>query len=190
MSKVPTKVVILGSSGVGKTSILLQIYKEKFFSNGEPTIGASYVIKTLQTKDGKLVEVHFCDTAGQERFKSIVPMYIRGSQAIILVCSVDDSDSIDNLESWYDLAKEHNRDFILYVLMNKCDLDVKDDNRAKEWAESKGAQFFKITAKEHESIEPFLEKLADDISKLKVELRKSDVTNVEETSERKSKCCS
>ena len=76
----PAKVIMLGDSSVGKTSIVLQFYKAQFEMTSEPTIGASYVTKIMKTKRGDL-PLHIWDTAGQERFKSVIPMYMRGCSA-------------------------------------------------------------------------------------------------------------
>lgn len=189
MSKIAAKVAFLGRSGVGKTSILLQICKGYFNPHSNSTIGASYVFKTIKTRDEKIVNIHFCDTAGQERFNSLVPTYVRGCAAIIIVCSVDDPESINCLDVWYNLAKEHNNDFILYVLQNKCDMEVEFDERVMEWADSKGGRFFKVTAKERATLEPFLERLADDMSHLNIESPEHEEAVVKEKNEEKKKCC-
>jgi small GTP-binding protein len=64
---------MLGDSSVGKTSIVLQFYKSEFEQTSEPTIGAAYVTKGVQTKNGR-ISMPIWDTAGQERFKSVIPM--------------------------------------------------------------------------------------------------------------------
>jgi len=133
--KRPVKVCMLGDSSVGKTSIVIQFYRGEFDELSEPTVGASYVTKIMETKSGD-IPLHIWDTAGQERFKSVIPMYMRGSAAVILVCSVDSADSVTALDDWFDLIQETMGGQVsLYLVLNKMDLPMTIDPAAPEkWA--------------------------------------------------------
>ena len=159
------KVIMLGDSSVGKTSIILQFYKQQFEETGEPTIGASYITKVLPTSHGD-ISLHIWDTAGQERFKSVIPMYMRGCSAAILVCSVDNPDSVKNLADWLKLVKDHVDNLEhLYVVLNKIDLSQSFEAGAvKTWAEDNDCTFFKTSARHRDTIEPLFQSIAEAIA--------------------------
>ena len=94
-----TKVVILGNTGVGKTSIVSKYVTNQFSPLIPATIGASFNVKTLSF-DGWKVQMQIWDTAGQERFRSMAPMYYRGAHAAILVFDITSSDSLDRVAEW------------------------------------------------------------------------------------------
>ncbi|KAH0790573.1 small GTP-binding protein [Histomonas meleagridis] len=187
------KAVFLGDTGIGKTTILLRIYKDKFTSQTESTIGVSFITKTFQSSSGKQIDIHFCDTAGQERFRSIVPMYVRDCAAAIIVCSVDNYGSIEHLQEWYDLLDQNNKECpYIYVLLNKCDLPIDKNNEkmVEAWANGKEITMFKVTATIRESIEPFLYQLVEDIAKLSAPGNSQSVSVKAENGEENKKCCS
>jgi small GTP-binding protein len=79
------KVVLLGDAGVGKSSVIHQYIKGTFYDQIDPTLGVSFSSKTIQTKQGKAIRLEIWDTAGQEKFKNLAPLYYRKASAIILV---------------------------------------------------------------------------------------------------------
>lgn len=163
----PVKVIMLGDSSVGKTSIVLQFYKSEFEVNGEPTVGAAYVTKVVKTSTGKEIPLHIWDTAGQERFKSVIPMYMRGCSAIVLVCSTDSIDSIQALNDWMKIVTDNVdiSEVNVYLVLNKIDLTpVFDASIAESWAKERNYAFFKTSAKEKKNIDELFQKIADDIS--------------------------
>eukprot|EP01127_Copromyxa_protea_P003274 TRINITY_DN1310_c0_g1_i6.p1 TRINITY_DN1310_c0_g1~~TRINITY_DN1310_c0_g1_i6.p1 ORF type:complete len:141 (-),score=17.42 TRINITY_DN1310_c0_g1_i6:474-896(-) len=93
------KVVLLGSSGVGKTSIVIRYVQSAFAADQQATIGASFWTKRLHFVDNSIT-LQIWDTAGQERYRSITPMYYRGAQAAILVFDVTNIESFENAQSW------------------------------------------------------------------------------------------
>ena len=109
------KVIFLGDSGVGKTSIILRLFNE--WNNVPPTICS----QSCQFTYGGLNYLIY-DTAGQERFRSLVPMYIRGSSIIILVFDVTDIDSLNSLSTYYEQAKNMEDDAGIILIGNKTDL--------------------------------------------------------------------
>merc|ERR1711974_92550 len=90
------KLVLLGNSGVGKTSVVLR-YVQGVYSLDQPsTIGASFMTKRMFLDDWK-VKLQIWDTAGQERFRSMAPMYYRGASAAILVYDITSVESFENV---------------------------------------------------------------------------------------------
>ena len=78
------KVIIVGDSAVGKTSIIMRFHRNAFFPDHQATVGASFISKTIETKHGNVV-LNTWDTAGQEKYRSLVPMYSRNASAAIVV---------------------------------------------------------------------------------------------------------
>ena len=78
------KLVIVGDTGVGKSSLLLRFADNQFYENYLATIGVDFRFKTMNI-DGKLVKFQIWDTAGQERFRTITSAYYKGSHGILLV---------------------------------------------------------------------------------------------------------
>ena len=142
--KVMLKVIILGCSGVGKTSLMNQYTSGKFSNQYKATIGADFLTKEVEI-DGQPIVEQIWDTAGQERFQSLGVAFYRGADACVLVYDITDQKSFDALDSWRDefLIQASPRDaeaFPFVVLGNKSDLDTKrkvSRARAQTWCKNK-----------------------------------------------------
>ncbi|TYJ36190.1 hypothetical protein E1A91_A05G291100v1 [Gossypium mustelinum] len=108
------KVIVLGDSGVGKTSLMNQYVHKKFSQQYKATIGADFVTKELQIED-RLVTLQIWDTAGQERLQSLGVAFYRGADCCVLVYDVNVMKSFDSLDNWHDefLKQERNREFLI-----------------------------------------------------------------------------
>lgn len=143
-SKPMLKVIILGDSGVGKTSLMNQFVNQKFSNQYKATIGADFLAKEVEV-DGQAVNLQIWDTAGQERFQSLGVAFYRGADCCVLVYDVTNQKSFDSLDSWRDefLIQASPRDpdsFPFVVLGNKVDMESKrkvSRARAQTWAKSK-----------------------------------------------------
>ncbi|KAK4047258.1 hypothetical protein OIV83_005562 [Microbotryomycetes sp. JL201] len=121
-NQLEAKVVILGSQGVGKTSIVHRYTSGHFSYSLSSTIGASFLTKKLVV-DGCKVRLQIWDTAGQERFRSMAPLYYRGALAAILVYDITNEDSFDDIKVWLDeLRRNMSPDLIIHVVGSKADL--------------------------------------------------------------------
>jgi Ras-related protein Rab-7A len=160
--KVLLKVIILGDSGVGKTSLMNQYVHKRFSAQYKATIGADFLTKEVMIDD-KLVTLQIWDTAGQERFQSLGVAFYRGADSCVLVYDITDAKSFDNLESWMDEfivhAAPRNPDtFPFVVLGNKADMASSKRQvstaKAKAWATQKGdVPLFETSAKEALNVE-------------------------------------
>ncbi|KAI5807032.1 ras family-domain-containing protein [Geopyxis carbonaria] len=126
------KVIILGDSGVGKTSLMNQYVNGKFSAAYKATIGADFLTKECELDD-RTVTLTIWDTAGQERFQSLGVAFYRGADCCVLCYDITNPKSFDNLTSWRDefLIQASPRDpdsFPFVMLGNK--LDVADSRRA------------------------------------------------------------
>lgn len=157
------KVIILGDSGVGKTSLMNQYVQKRFTKEYKATIGADFLTKEIQVDD-KIVTMQIWDTAGQERFQSLGVAFYRGADCCALVYDVNSSKTFENLDTWRDefLVQAAPRDpenFPFVVLGNKMDVDgganrVVSEKKAKQWCASKGnIPHFETSAKEDINVE-------------------------------------
>ncbi|KAI8093202.1 ras-like GTP-binding protein RYL2 [Halteromyces radiatus] len=121
-SNLEAKVVILGSQGVGKTSLVVRYISKTFAPNSTSTIGASFMTKKL-TVDNCKVHLQIWDTAGQERFRAMSKLYYRGAQAALLVYDITSQESFQELHSWIEELKRNMSDeLVMVVVANKIDL--------------------------------------------------------------------
>lgn len=100
------KILILGESKVGKSSLLLRFTENKFLETVGPTLGIDYRVHTLDI-DSKKIHLQLWDTAGQERFKSITESYYRGAHGILLVFDVEDQRSFKRISKWMENIRDN-----------------------------------------------------------------------------------
>ena len=136
------KIIVVGNTRVGKSSILTRFVKGLFTQNLESTIGAAFLIKSILL-DKQQITFHLWDTAGQEQYRSLAPMYYRSATNTLLVYDITSKMSLDDLEYWVSDIKEkapHSMNF--FVVGNKEDLnnnrEVTQEN-AKSLSERLGA---------------------------------------------------
>ena len=121
-----SKIVVMGDVSVGKTSILTQYIKGTFDQFNESTIGAAFLSKQLKSKSGEQVNLEIWDTAGQERYDSLLPMYYRGANVLLLVFNLNDPISFNNLRTrWLQTAENHTLDPLVFIIGNKSDLEQR-----------------------------------------------------------------
>ncbi|TFK94730.1 ras-domain-containing protein [Polyporus arcularius HHB13444] len=120
---VDAKIVIMGNTGVGKTSLLHRYTQGKFDpKNTTSTTGAFFVTKKVNI-DGTKVRLQLWDTAGQERFRSMAPMYYRGANAALLLYDITNASSFEDVRGWLEeLKKNCSPDLIIYIVGAKADL--------------------------------------------------------------------
>jgi len=126
------KICVLGSQGVGKTCLVQRYVTGKFSpSTTLSTVGASFYTKRIIDIDsGTVVRLQLWDTAGQERFRSISPLYYRGASAVILVYSIIDEKSFEDMGQWLHKVKQNMADdAIIHVVGTKADL-ADEERRA------------------------------------------------------------
>ncbi|KAM3580199.1 Ypt/Rab-type GTPase Rab7 [Umbelopsis sp. WA50703] len=168
--KVLLKVIILGDSGVGKTSLMNQYVNKKFSGQYKATIGADFLTKEVMVGD-KLVTMQIWDTAGQERFQSLGVAFYRGADCCVLVYDVNNTKSFESLSNWHDefLVQASPRDpdnFPFVVLGNKIDLEENkrtiSQKRAMQFCQSKGnCPYFETSAKEAINVEQAFQTIAE-----------------------------
>ena len=211
------KLLLIGNSSVGKSSLLFRFVENVWDDNFVPTIGVDFVrniyliylyilqkLKTLEV-NGKKVKLQIWDTAGQERFKNITASYYRGGNGVLVVYDITDRDSFENLNSWLiEIEKNANKNVYKLLIGNKCDLEDKRKvtyQEGKDFAESNGMKFIETSAKDNTKVQEAFELLTSEIMKSAVNkdkgMEKKDNTkqirlsqNTEDISgKKKGGCC-
>eukprot|EP01121_Diplochlamys_sp_Union-15-3_P021017 TRINITY_DN838_c0_g1_i3.p1 TRINITY_DN838_c0_g1~~TRINITY_DN838_c0_g1_i3.p1 ORF type:complete len:195 (-),score=31.05 TRINITY_DN838_c0_g1_i3:27-611(-) len=160
-SKNNFKVVFLGKSGVGKTSITLRFCRDTFQPGTEATIGASFLTKMMNIKD-RSIKFEMWDTAGQERYRALAPMYYRNADAAVLVYDICETDSFDALQSWYSELQKNVPDCIIVLAGNKADLEEKrkvSHASAMEYANEKDCPIVEVSSKTGQNVAELFQKL-------------------------------
>lgn len=168
------KVLLIGDSGVGKSSILLQ-FSDGYFNDILPsTIGVDFKVKVLNVQDSsgqsKKIKVTIWDTAGQERFRTLTSSYYRGAQGIILVYDVSRKETFDNVSTWLHEIEQFSpgggKDIIKILVGNKADQprSILHDY-ANDWAKNRGLLFLETSAKTKEGISQVFDDIVRKVQK-------------------------
>ena len=118
------KILVLGDSSVGKTTLLLKYVDGYFPTLYVATIGVEFKTKKINV-DGIDITLQIWDTAGQERFRSVTKSFLKGADGIIYVYDVTNKESFDNLKTWINTAEESITDFKKIIIGNKIDIEDK-----------------------------------------------------------------
>ncbi|CAG2174796.1 unnamed protein product [Oppiella nova] len=165
------KLVFIGDSGVGKTSLVERTVRNSFNESTDLTIGAAFHKYVLRTDSNSTVTFNIWDTAGQERYRSLGPIYYRGSDAAILVYDITNTNSFENIEFWiYSLKSVLGQDIVMALVGNKSDLEHRrsvDYKEAKRFANKNDLIFMETSAKTALNIDQMLKKLSQELIKRK-----------------------
>lgn len=188
--KTPIRLLIIGDSGVGKSSIITRYTDETFDTNYLTTIGIDFKIKRIVI-DNKRYKLQIWDTAGQERFRTITTNYYRGAMGIIIAYDVTNHMSFESVNRWVGNIRENmyqDKPVVCVLVGNKTDLErVISRERGEELARQNNIKFFECSSKNNIGINEIFESLTRDIIE-KVHLDKITNNIVLQNNERK-KCC-
>lgn len=168
------KLLLIGNSSVGKSSLLLRFSDNVFNESFLPTIGVDFKIRTFDL-NGKAVKLQIWDTAGQERFKTITSSYYKGAHGIILTYDMTDKQSFKDIENWLaEVDKYANENVVKLLVGNKNDLESNRQvtfNEGKELADSLGIKFLETSAKNSNNVDKTFFTLGNEI---KMKIAKND----------------
>ena len=159
------KILTLGATQVGKTSIVLRYSEDKFNYTKIATIGIDFKIKIIK-KGNERIKVSIYDTAGQERFQNIVKHYYKGANGVLLIYDITKRDTFKNLDFWIkDLEDNSDIDnLFIYLIGNKNDMENKREVswvEASNYAKEKKLPYIEVSAKTGNNIQ----KLFDEVIK-------------------------
>ncbi len=157
------KICLLGGTGVGKTCIINRFSNNIFDANTISTSGGSYSVKDVTIDDKITVHCDVWDTAGQEKFRSLTKHFYKDAYIVGLVYDITSQNSFNELKGWYDDLKQNGEKYtVLAVVGNKSDLfenEGVNEDEARQYAESIGAEFQLVSAKSGQNINLLFEKL-------------------------------
>ena len=187
------KVVLIGESGVGKTSIISQFTKGIFNQDLMSTNGATFSTKKKEFKDlNKNLSFEIWDTAGQEKYRSLAKMFFKDAAVALIVYDITSKKSFEEIKNyWMNLVKENGpKQIIMYIVGNKCDLSEKEvvnEDEVRDYAINQNVSFYLASAKNAIGIDD----LFDEIGKkylspefnnseeiIQRKMRKNEVTKV------------
>ncbi|VVU95406.1 Ras family [seawater metagenome] len=186
------KLVILGDSSVGKSSLASRHINKRFNEFNEPTIGASFFSSSNLVND-KEIKLEIWDTAGQERYKSLAPMYYRGANVALVVFDITNKESFNNAFNWIRELKERTNNCLIYLAGNKCDrqndrqVSIEDVN---DTLKTYDINYLETSAKCDINIDKLFKRICLDLSNRNIDEEPKNpilVNNIPPT--KKFKCC-
>ncbi|TIA80947.1 hypothetical protein E3P98_02380 [Wallemia ichthyophaga] len=159
------KYCIIGDAGVGKSCLLLRFTDDKFDKNTMTTLGVEFGCRIISVNDKERVKVQCWDTAGSEQFRSITRSYFRGAAGCLLVYSVGNRRSFENLDMWLDdIRRNADENLTVLVVANKTDIDMNQREvsveEGEKWSEQRELQFLEVSAKSGQDVDQAFDKSA------------------------------
>ena len=187
------KIVILGQTSVGKSSIITRFIHDKFDEFQEATIGAAFFSKTIENK-GPPIKFDIWDTAGQERYRSLAPMYYRGAKFGLVVMDITQHDSLIDAKYWIEELQSNNDNNPDVILVgNKSDMESKrkiSSEDALEFAKEYDINYIEVSAKTGNNIDSIFETIYKQLIEDVIEQEKNN--NIElgnRVTKNRKKCC-
>lgn len=160
------KILIIGESGVGKSSLLLRFVEDNFDPSQALTIGVDFKTKKI-TVDDNTVKLAIWDTAGQERFRTLTPSYYRDAQGAVLVYDVTSVQTFTKLETWLDELDTYStkNNIVKMVVGNKIDKENREVSREQgmKFARRHKTLFIESSAKTKDGVQCAFEELVQKI---------------------------
>jgi small GTP-binding protein len=165
------KVVLLGDSYVGKTSLISKKVHGKAPGSSKPTLGC-HCSQLSVTVGQKQITLQVWDTAGQEMYRALVPVYLRDVHFVFLLFDISKPESFDSLAGWCalldDLLPEYTPMFVVANKMDLADQFQFNENEAVEFARAHRAKFYKVSALTGDGVAALFNDAAEEIAKLNV----------------------
>ena len=183
------KVVLLGESAVGKTSIITRFVENKFKQDTMSSLSANFVSKKIEIGNNKSIKFDIWDTAGQEKYRALAKIFYQDSKIVILVYDITNKNSFNELKNyWYEKVKENSSSDIIFAIAgNKCDLYEKEEvekTEGEKFAKEIGAIFHETSALNSNGINELFTDIAMKFSSPNIS---SDNNSVENNKEDKHK---
>ena len=145
------KIIFVGDACTGKTSIINRIIDNPFNDTYEVSIGIDFMSKNIRFR-GQNIKIQIWDSAGQEKYKGLIPSYVRNSSIVFIVYDVSNRSSFDNIPNWISFVKNIEKT-IMILCGNKNDLEREVETKdGEQLAKNEGLLFFECSAKTNENI--------------------------------------
>ncbi|XP_041883719.1 ras-related protein Rab-18-B-like [Corvus kubaryi] len=154
------KLLLVGDSAVGKSSLLRRFTDGAFEPRLKPTVGVDFKVKKMVV-EGRAVQLAVWDTAGQERFRTLTPSYYRGAQGVVLVYDVTRKDTFTGLQGWLNELEMYNSNTVKMLVGNKTDKPDREVERKEglQFARKHSLLFIETSAKTQEGVQHAFEEL-------------------------------
>lgn len=189
------KLVLLGDAAVGKSSTVERFVKDEFFDFQQPTIGASFFARQIKLDDGSTIKYEIWDTAGQDRYRTLAPMYYRGAAGAIVVYDICDADTYSGARTYIEeLQRQGSPDVVIALVGNKLDLESKREvweNDVREYATQNNLIFFECSAKTGQNVAEIFLAIGNKLPRNQPAPRNNDafIQLSTDNNNKKSGCC-
>ena len=202
MSQLNLKILLVGDSSVGKTTLLLKYVEGQFSDAHITTIGVEYKDKEI-TVNNRKVNLQIWDTSGQERYRSITKNFYRNADGILFIFDVTNEESFDHLKDWLTNSEECDKEFKKIIVGNKIDLEDRKINkeRMEHFAAKENIKCFESSAKNGTNVALIFQEIGELIlaNKTEEEINEEFITrshskstlsnNSKNIEDKKKKCC-
>ena len=192
------KVIILGETGVGKTSIINRFINDEFNPDNDiETLGSTFFRKSIK-RQNTVYKLQIWDSIGQEKYHSITRLFIKGSNIVLLVYSIDSRESFQELNHWLNTLKDilDKNKYILGIVASKSDLvneEIVSRKEGEEFAKKTGGIFRAVSSKENnKSVNLLFDIVIDELSKINFESRSESYVLEKKNflkKKKRSRCC-
>lgn len=193
------KIITLGDSSVGKTSIINRFINDTFDEELTPTLGIKHTFKTLEINNTK-VKLSVIDTNGQEKYRSLSVSYFRHADVVLFIFNLNEPLSFNNIQEWINLFNDNNNKkkvILKYLIGSKSDLEQRvEQNLIDEFANNNNMLYMATSAKTNNQINELFQKIGEDILK-EEEKKTNDMIRTKNSSrillktkeKNRKKCC-
>ena len=192
------KVIILGETGVGKTSIINRFINDEFNPDNDiETLGSTFFRKSRK-RQNTVYKLQIWDSIGQEKYHSITRLFIKGSNIVLLVYSIDSRESFEELNHWLNTLKDilDKNKYILGIVASNSDLvneEIVSRKEGEEFAKKTGGIFRAVSSKENnKSVNLLFDIVIDELSKINFESRSESYVLEKKNflkKKKRSRCC-
>ena len=158
------KIIFIGDAGVGKTTIISRIMDNPFNEVYDPSIGVDFMSKIIKYR-GQNIKLQIWDTAGQEKYKGLIPSYVRNSSIVFLIYDISVKSSFDNIPNWITFIRSI-ENTTLVLCGNKIDLEKREVTKeeGEALAQKEGIAFYEMSAKSGEGIKNMFYNAVSDLT--------------------------
>ena len=178
------KLLLIGDSNVGKSSILTKYVDNNFTNNYNTTIGIDFKIKTIIVGEYK-VKLQLWDTAGQEKFRALTTSYFRGAQGVIITFDLTKLESFLHLEMWLSELLKNDDEYNIILVGNKSDLKeniVITKEQAETFAKKNNLKYFECSASTGENLNELFQYISSEVCEKIVFNIKKESDNIKKES--------
>lgn len=187
------KLIMIGDSGVGKTTAVLSFTGANLVADTKPTVGAGFYPASIDFENDETINMDIWDTAGQEVYRALVPQYARGANVGILVFSLVDRKTFAELDQWVKFIKDIDVSFPVILFGNKSDLDdqiVVTSDECQEYATKNNMEYMCGSALKGIGIQELFKFAAQQGKKAIRHIEKDPIKlDVAEQPKKKKSCC-